>query len=432
MSIKKLVTILGAAALLAGCGGGGSGPSPSPGTMNPTSPTGATRLAISVDLSALTAASTRRSPKQITSDVTALQVNVKNGSGSYVETTYSLGSPPCSGSSPNYTCVIGVPIGSDTIYLATAASSTIVGYSEVQVKTVTSGETATASYTLTPVASSFSGSETSPTSPDGGNLPEDGASHPVTLAANVLAPDGQAISSPIDNVNLFGTTTVTTTPTYTVTPPSQTSSATAGSYTAAGYSFTYDGTQVSGDSLAVKEAYTQNTSAGDLVEGLYNGLVTASSSPTQAFTIPLVRLELPQTNNPTNATLNGTNFDGTSSWYYIAPSTSLANAGTTAAVVFNGTTSSDFILTVTETNQPTAPVKDSTGTTCATGVYTFGTVTGSGPYTTNVTIHQPSASGQAASCVLVIQDASFSGLTQAVNIYPTNISIGTSSVHRQR
>jgi hypothetical protein len=99
-------------------------------------------------------------------------------------------------------------------------------------------------------------------------------------------------------------------------------------------------------------------------------------------------------------------------------------------VVFNGTTSSDFTLNVTETNQPAAPVKDTTGTTCGTGIYTIGAVTGSGPYTTPITIHQPVNDGQTAACVLVIKDASFPTLTQAVSIYPTTLTIGTLSLRR--
>ena len=437
MNIGKLVTILGSAALLAGCGGGASGPTPASlsagGTKNPATTQGSTTLSIGVNVGALKSASNHRSTQQITSDVTALQVTITNAgvnSGNPVETTYSLSAAPCSGSSPTYTCVVAAPAGSDSVYVATAAGATIVGYAVPLTKSVTSGQTTSASFTLTPVAASFSGSEASPTAPDGGNLPEDAADHAVNVTANVDAPSADIISTPIDTLNLFGTVTVTTVPAYTVTPPAQAAaSATAGSYAAAGYTFTYDGSQIGGDSLSVKAAYTNNATTGP-VETLYDGLVTAASTATQVFTIPLVRLELPSTNVPSNASLGGTNFDVSGSYYYIAPSDWPANDGTTAAVVFNGTTSSDFTLNVTETNQPAAPVKDTTGTTCGTGIYTIGAVTGSGPYTTPITIHQPVNDGQTAACVLVIKDASFPTLTQAVSIYPTTLTIGTLSLRR--
>jgi hypothetical protein len=453
MEIKKFVTILGAAALLAGCGGGGGGASPStlPSTTNPN-PTQnvGTGLTIGVDLTPLKPASKSRLPQQITSGTTALQVTVTNSainSGNPVETTYTLSSPPCSGGPTTYSCIVAAPTGSDSIYVATAAGSTIVGYSVPQTKMVTSGETTAANFVLTPITDAFSGNTTTPGS--GGNLPEDGSSHSVALTANVLDLNGVVISSPIDTSNLFGTVTVTTAPTYTVTGPTQAAAnATTGSYAAAGYTFSYDGTQVGSDSLvgtsdnqlAVKGAYTVNAQTGP-IETLYNDL-TAPTTPTLIFSIPLVRLELPQTNIPSDATLHGSVFNpgdsASGSYYYITPSTAEGNNGTTAAVVFNGGTSANLTLNVTTTNDSTTPVSGGS-TTCGTGgaygtsVFSIGSpVNSSGTWTTQITINNPSSSLQSASCVLEIVAGAFSSLTQTVTIYPTTVTLGTSSVNRQK
>lgn len=455
MEIKKLVTILGAAALLAGCGGGGSGASPSmlPTTTTPTQSTGSagTGLTIGVDLTALKPASKSRSPQQITSGTTALQVTITNSainSGNPVETTYTLGSAPCSGGPTTYSCVVTAPTGSDSIYVATAAGATIVGYSIPQTIPVTSGQTNAASFVLTPITDSFSGNTTTPG--NGANLPEDGVSHSVALTANVLDLNGVVISSPIDTLNLFGAVTVTTAPTYTVTGPTQAAAnATTGSYAGANYAFSYDGAQIGSDSLvgtsdnqlAVKGAYTKNSQTGP-IETLYNAH-TAPTSATLIFNIPLVRLELPQTNIPSDATLHASVFNpgdsASGSYYYITPSTAEGNNGTTAAVVFNGGTSANFTLNVTTTNDSTPPTSGGS-TTCGTGgaygtsVFSIGTpVNSTGTWTTPITITNPGGgTGQSASCVLEIVDGAFSSLTQTVTIYPTTVTLGTSSVGRQK
>ena len=425
MQTRKLVTILGTAALLAGCGGGGgSGQSPSTsGTAN-TDQSARSNLTIKVDVGSEKTASYRRSPQQITTDVAKLIVNVDG-----TPQTLTLASnPPCSGSSPNYSCFVAVAAGAHTIYVATAKSDgTPVGYSVTQSVTVTSGQNVTANYTITPLAASFSGQTTTPSS--GGSLPEDSGNHSVAATADVLSPNGTVISSPIDTLNLFGTVALSTTNSYSVTGPSQSAaSATAGSYTDHDYTFTYDGAQIVGDQLAVTETYTTNATTGT-VESLYNA---SPPSPAVIFSIPLVRLELPQSNNPGGATLNGSTFDGTSSWYYIAPSTGQANNGNSADVVFNGVTTADFTLNVTATNDSASPVEVTSTTPCASPVYTIGSTTGpsGGVYTTPITIHQPSSSGQTAACTLKVKDGTFSTLTQQVNIYPTTTTIGTLGIRR--
>ena len=315
-----------------------------------------------------------------------------------------------------------------------------VGYSVFQNNVTVAPAAATAlSFTLTPVASQFAtGFTTTPTF--GTGLPEDGplASHPVALVADVLAPDGEDLYSPIDNVNLFGTVTVTTTtvPSYAVTAPAQQISATSGEYFDGPYTFTYDGTQITGDQLTVQAAYTKNNA--DFPSTVASAYNATTPSTAQILSIPLTRLQIPTTNNPSGATAGGSTFDPTSSWYYIAPTPPEQNNSSTALVVFNGTATTSFVLNVTSTNDATTPLVESgTCSTAGSGngpIYTVGTETGSPNGVTPITIQYPNLSGQSAPCVLTVTDGTFPTLSQSVNVYPTTSSfiISTQSIHRQK
>jgi hypothetical protein len=294
------------------------------------------------------------------------------------------------------------------------------------------------SFTLTPVAVSFAtGFTTTPTF--GTGLPEDGplASHPVALVADVLAPDGEDIYAPIDNVNLFGTVTVrtTTVPGYAVTAPAQQISATSGEYVDGPYTFTYDGTQITGDQLTVQASYTPNNSLfPNTVESAYN----ATTPPTsQILSIPLTRLQIPTTNNPSNALAGGTTFDPTNSWYYIAPTSPETNNSSSAIVVFNNGATTSFVLNVTATNDVSTPTVSGTCSTAGQGsapIYTVGTTTGSPNGVTPITIQYPNLSGQGGPCVLTVVDGTYPTLQQSVTVYPTTSSllINTQSHSRQK
>jgi hypothetical protein len=426
LKIAKLLTTLGAAALLASCGGGSSSttvPAPSP-TVSPGA------IAIKVSMGARSGSSTRRSPKQITTDVTALQVTV-NSTNTLFELSPTL-DPRCTTfGSQAYTCSLNVATGTYNVDVTTEAGGscpptcTAVGYSVFQNNVSVAPVTSVAlSFTLTPVATSFAtGFTTTPTF--GTGLPEDGplASHPVALVADVLTPNGQDVYAPIDNVNLFGTVTVTTTttPSYTVTAPAQQISATAGEYVDGPYTFTYDGTQISGDQLTVQAAYTQNNADfPSAIETAYNA-VTPSTS--QILSIPLTRLQIPTTNNPSNATQGGSVYDPTNSWYYIAPTAPEANNSSSATVNFNNApaATTSFVLNVTATNDTSQATVSGTCSTAGTGstpIYTIGAVTGSPNGVTPITIKTPTASGQVSSCVLTATNGTFPTLHQSVTVSP--------------
>jgi hypothetical protein len=279
-------------------------------------------------------------------------------------------------------------------------------------------------FTITPVATSFAtGFTTTPSF--GTGLPEDGplTSHPVALVADVLTPDGQDVYAPIDNVNLFGTVTVTTTttPSYTVTAPAQQISASAGIYVDGPYTFTYDGTQISGDQLTVQAAYTPNNSLfPNTVETAYNA---TTPSTAQILSIPLTRLQIPTTNNPSNATQGGSVYDPSNSWYYIAPTATEINNSSSATVNFNNApaATTSFVLNVTATNDTSQATVSGTCSTAGTGstpIYTIGAVTGSPNGVTPITIKTPTVSGQTSSCVLTVTNGTFSTLHQSVTVAP--------------
>jgi hypothetical protein len=294
-----------------------------------------------------------------------------------------------------------------------------VGYSVFQNNVTVSPATSTPlTFTLTPVATSFATGFT--TTPNfGTGLPEDGplASHPVALVADVLAPDGEDIYGPIDNVNLFGSVTVrtTTTPGYAVTAPAQLVNA--------------------GDQLTVQASYTPNNSLfPNTVETAYNATTPATST---ILSIPLTRLQIPTTNNPSNATAAGATFDPTSSWYYIAPTPSETNNSSNAIVVFNNGATTSFVLNVTATNDTSVPTVSGTCSTAGTGsnpIYVVGTTTGTPNGVTPITIQYPNLSGQTGPCVLTVVDGTFATLQQSVTVYPTTSSllIFTQSHARQK
>ncbi len=248
---------------------------------------------------------------------------------------------------------------------------------------------------------------------------------------------GRLISSPIDTVNLFGSLVVTTSPAYTVTSPTQPSaSATAGQYVDNPYSFTYDGALISGDSLAVVASYTHAATSSDsgiaTVQGLYNSASSPSSA--QILTIPLVRFELPQANNPIGATFGGSVFDSSNSWYYIAPANALNNQSS-ASLVFNYGATTAFTLNVAATNDTAAAtVNTSASTACAAADYTVGTPTTTGNLTTTpISIDYPSHSGQTTGCTLTVVAGGFPSLKQTLAIYPTPgaIAVGIQGVARR-
>lgn len=455
MNIPKLVTILGAAALFAGCsGGGGSSPSPNlTNTTNPTYTNVGTGLAISVDLSAVKAASNRRSPQQITADVNYLAVTIDSSATQYFKLTGTQ-TTGCTGTSPSYSCTFATTAGSHTVAVTTNSagdSSHIVAYSVPQTGvSVTLAATTGLTFTLTPVATAFSGSYAAGSGASK-SFPEDGSTTPtISNTVNVLALNNDLIGTPLDTTNLFGAVTVTTSPVYTVTGATQSSaSATAGSYTASPYTFTYNGAQVSGDALAVQAAYTKNTGNSSATEAAYNNAVGSITSAATVFTVPLTRLELPAAANPSGATVNGTTFDSTSSWYYYPPNSgsgsytidgqsSQPNGDATSIVVFNGSTASaTFVLNVTATNDVSKAVTGSgscdTAGTGSAAIYAIGSVTGSPNGVTPITIDFPGHSGQTAKCQLILTNGTFSTLLEKIEVYPTSngsIDISTQSVHR--
>jgi hypothetical protein len=448
----KLITIIAAAALLAGCGGGGS-----TGTSLPSAPQGSqpqqpapdkvtTGLAIKVDVGAKKSStsvrktvSSSKHPFQITSDVTDLIVTVDSTPTDFVLAT----SPYCSQLGQTYTCGIAASVGSHTVSVTTNAGPTIVGYSlPVTGVSVAALSVTNVNFTVTPVAAAFASGESWTTPGLTASLPEDGNSYPVNVTADVLAPDGENISMPIDDVNLFGTVTVTTSPnTYTVTPPTQLTDPNYGDYNDSPYSFTYDGSEISGDQLIVNEAYTLNTSNSSATATAYNNAVTAPTSATPVASIPLTRLELPNAPNPAGASINGSVFDSSNSWYYIPPSSVQPEPNNTnsAVVVFNNVNPSQsaFVLHVRATNDLSGPsVSGSCSTASGTGgpIYTIGTTSGSTNGETGITINPPTSSGQStsAACTLTVADGTFSTLMQSVTVYPStsSLSIGIHAVHR--
>ena len=457
----KLVTVIAAAALLAGCGGGSSSSTSLPSTPSqvsqPTQPVAnkvTTGLAIKVDIGSKKSQSKARSsaapiskrPNQITPDVTDLVVTVDGTPTDFVLAT----SPYCSNPTPgNYVCSIAASVGSHTVSVATNnGSATTVGYSLPQGNiNVAPLAVTNVSFTLTPVASGFSGSWVAATNAGWNSLPEDGNTYGVNVTADVLAMDGSLISTPIDNVNLFGTVTVSTAPnSYSVSPPTQTNDPNYGVYNDSPYSFNYDGSEISGDQLVVNNAYTKNTTTqGNVSSGLtqaaYNGAVTASSNATAFLSIPLTRLELPNNPNPAGATLNGSVFDSSNSWYYIPPSQVQPepNGTTDAVVVFNNVNpnQNSFTLIARATNDTSqATVSGTCSTASGTGgtIYSIGAVVGSTNGVTPITIQPPTVSGQdtGTPCTLTVANGSFSTLTQSVTIYPStqSLNVHVHLVHR--
>lgn len=427
MNIAKLYPTLLLAALLASCSSGGGS---SVSSAVPT-PTGTGSLAIHADVGARASSSKHRSPQQITSDVTALQVTL-NSTNTTFELSPTLDSRCTSFGSQAYTCQFDVAPGTYNVDVTTEAGAscpptcTAVGYSMPQNSiSVAPVSAVPLSFTLTPVASSFATGFTT-TPPFGNGLPEDGpsASHPVSVVADVLTPDGQDIYSPIDNVNLFGTVTVTTTtvPSYAVTAPAQQISATSGEYVDQPYTFTYDGTQISGDQLTVQAAYAKNSiDFPSAIEGAYNATTPATA---QILSIPLTRLQIPTANNPTNATQGGSVYDPSNSWYYIAPAAPEINGSSSATVNFNNSpaATTSFVLNVTSTNDAITPLTESgtcsTAGSGSTPIYTVGTETGSPNGVTPITIKYPTLSGQVSSCVLTVTDGTFPTLHQSVTVNP--------------
>jgi hypothetical protein len=439
------------AALLAGCSGGGGGGSTSsnlPNTTNPTNKAVSTGLAISVDLGAVKAASKLRSIQQITTDVTYLDVTIDSNATQTFELTPSL-SGSCSGTYPTaVTCSIAANAGSHTVTVSTnngSSTSAIVGYSVPQTGVAVTLSTVTPlDFTLTPVATSFGGSYA------GGSgainsFPEDGSSHAQIATVDVGSLNDNAISTPIDTTNLFGTVAVSTLPSYSVTQASQS----AGSYADTPYDFSYTGAQVSGDAITVQAAYTKNVSHTSATETAYNAAVGSITSATTAFTIPLTRLELPATANPGDATVNGSAFGGTNSWYYYPPNsgaslytidalTAQPNNDASSIVVFNGSTASTtFELDVTAINETSKAVTG--GGTCdtagtgSTPIYTINSPSGTPNGVTPIVINYPTSSGQTVPCTLIIENGTFSTLKDTVTVYPTStgtITISPSSVHR--
>jgi len=441
MNIAKLLTTLGATALLASCSGGGGS---SPSSSLPNASGGSSALSISVNIGGRKSSSNHRSALQITSDVKALQVTLNNANTVF-QLSPTLDSRCTSVGSQTYTCTLSAAPGVYNVDVTTEAGASCpttcsaVGYSVFQNNVTVSPATSTPlTFTLTPVATSFATGFT--TTPNfGTGLPEDGplASHPVALVADVLAPDGEDIYGPIDNVNLFGSVTVrtTTTPGYAVTAPAQLVNATSGEYVDGPYTFTYDGTQITGDQLTVQASYTPNNSLfPNTVETAYNATTPATST---ILSIPLTRLQIPTTNNPSNATAAGATFDPTSSWYYIAPTPSETNNSSNAIVVFNNGATTSFVLNVTATNDTSVPTVSGTCSTAGTGsnpIYVVGTTTGTPNGVTPITIQYPNLSGQTGPCVLTVVDGTFATLQQSVTVYPTTSSllIFTQSHARQK
>lgn len=449
MNLPERVMILSSIALLAACGGGGgSGTTPPSTASSSSSATAAanvgTGFAIKVATGTTKSSSTRRSVKQITTDVTTLVVQVDG-----VSTNYELSpalSPACTGSSPNYTCTIAASAGTHNVNVYTQnGSAAYVGFGFPQDNvTISLGQVTPLNFTLTPVVSALAGGTEVPA--PSYSLPEDGANHPVTVEMDALAPNGQLISSPIDTENYFGAVAVTTTPSYPVTQAPQAPASTlAGVYADAPYQFTYDGSQIPGDQLVVNGAYTQNhndTVVTDQIanENAYNGEVTASASAVPIFNIPLTRLTLPPNPSPANATIGGTTFDPTNSWYYYPPNNGSTptvpqpNGSSSAVLVFNDGATSSVSLTMTETNDTNPMTVSGTCVTPLSGTpWTPYTTTGSPNGMMTLQILPPAVSGQTAPCVITIVDGAFSTVTQSLNIYPNpgSYAITTQSVHRR-
>jgi hypothetical protein len=426
------------AALLAGCGGSAATPpaapapaAPSNGSSTQTQSGARASLAINLSTGTKTSSATQRSAKQITSDVTQLLVNF-GGTATYYPLT-GTGSPCTSPAAGSYSCVVSEPVGTSTVYVGTASGSagnpTPVGYSVSQFLTLSVGQTTAANFVVTPLVNipTFNGL--------GVTLPADGQSHTIAFQADLAAPNGTIISSPVDTENLLGTVAVSFIAGgahVSVTPPTQPAAAISGSYNDA-WSLTYDGAPLSGSYAELKETYTKNPSGGaDPGATAYNAGSVAS-----AFDfVYLNDLELPQTTSPNGATFGGSTFaNGT---YYIAPG-SLANNGT-AQIAFQNSATTDYTFALIERNDTghapsviTPAVPPVSGMAeCPAGVATIGSSSTSanpGAYTTNVTINNTNGT---APCSVTFVNGTFSTLVQNVAVYPpASLTANVMSVRRK-
>ncbi len=177
MSIPRLTAAAAVAVLLAGCGGGGSGTSPSgpapalPALSNSSTQKVTTGIAVRITANTQKSAANGRRPQQVTSGTTALDVNIDGTDNQILLSS-------CTGTAPNYTCLVPATAGSHQVYVETEDGTsppyTPVGYSVPQSVSVSVGQTTSVTFTLTPTVHSFSGSG-APAS-----LPEDQSTHSVT------------------------------------------------------------------------------------------------------------------------------------------------------------------------------------------------------------------------------------------------------------
>jgi hypothetical protein len=423
MRVVPGIALAGIAALLAGCGGGaGSAAAPAVAqqTGAPTSPAQSSThgtLAVVVN-PGVKSSTTHRFAKQITTDVAGVALTV-NGA----VTSYAANSAACSGSGyvagASFTCTVQVPLGNDTVSVATTTgAASPVGYAVPQTVAVTAGTTATVQFNITPVASSLALNAPAIT------LPEDGASHTETATADVLAPNGAAISAPIDTANLFGTVAVTSGDAADLTASVATQ--TPGSYNDA-VALAYDGQYVSGDAVALSEAYTANPAA--TASGAFGGVGTSYSATPPAIaqatlTIALARLALPPAAFPTGATLGGSTYDAATGAYYIAPTSATANAGNSAVVQFNGSGTGSYgvsVHSINDASQLATTAADGviSGLNHCTAGVTVGTTTGG--VTPVALTNVPGGS----SCTVTLVSSAFPTLSQTIQVTPS----GAAAVH---
>jgi hypothetical protein len=425
------------AALLAGCGGSAATPpaapapaAPSNGSSTQTQSGARASLAINLSTGTKTSSATQRSAKQITSDVTQLLVNF-GGTATYYPLT-GTGSPCTSPAAGSYSCVISEPVGTYSVYAGTAAGSTAshsdVGYAVAQSATLAVGQTTALNFVVTPIVSYPQGSISNQI------LPADGQTHTVSFQADLIAPNGGIISSPVDTLHLLGTMAVNVSvggAHMSVTPPTQPAAAVSGSYNDA-WSLTYDGAPVTNNYGQLAFVYTKNTSDGsDPAATLY----TAAGATTNYTQVYFEDLELPQANAPSGATFGGNTF--ANGVYYIAPG-SLANNGTAQIAFQNSTTTSTSIALIetSENGNPASIVTPATPpisgmTECPAGVASIGssnTTANPGSYTTNVTINNTNGS---APCSVTFKNGTFSTLVQNVAVYPpASLTANVSSIRR--
>jgi hypothetical protein len=245
MNHQKLLTTLGAIALLAGCSGGGSGVAPA--SVAQVAPvfaktSGSSRLAIKIDARSVLAA--RRAPKQISAGVDTIDINVAGQDNVVSLSDTTACSLPTAGAQ---TCTIALAPGmNEAVSVSLLRGATSAGVSVSQTLTFTAGQTTAASFTITPIVSEVVANAQFV------RLPEDGQQH--TDLINVLAVDplGNTISGPVDPA-VFGSVSLATS-SETLSNPTTFGPDPNGNFSAT-TTLTYAGDAPAGDQIVLTPSY---------------------------------------------------------------------------------------------------------------------------------------------------------------------------------